>query len=702
MVESYSCKEGLMCYQNRFHDCYVSFEDNILKIGNERIERTWLLTGKLPQVSTLKNKKTGKQWLAEETRGQLEVCPERKAGFFRQGITVGEMKLLDITAKCDNDLGIAEEFLQIELHLSFGERRVDWVHRIYPQTAAMKSFFRAGYAQIRISEEYPEEWIQDYCDYLPLDTEHSSWKSVALTDVTDDNDNLVIETRGILTHREARRFCGNLLFIKEKGSADGVLLLKEGPSVVGYLTQTKEDFAANGMDLLTVGWGFDAQDLQPGEMLESYGSIIILWDGNEEDALKALHQYNRAVRKFKPGRDALIMSNTWGDGNADGRISESFLMKELRAARELGIHYFQIDDGWQNGTTANSVNAAKQGSAVWGSGFYQADADFWAVNKQRLPNGLAPLVEYAEKNGIRLGLWFSPDAQNDYENWEKDAQTILGLYQKYGITAFKMDGLTFHNKRGEENFGRLMRSVVEGSNGEVFFNLDTTASVRNGYFGRVQYGCLFLENRFTKPFGKWPNYWPHHTLRNLWMLSRYLPAERLQIEFLNVSKNIDAYKNDPLSPSVWGQELVFAISMFACPLAWMEVSALDEHAKQTLRDAIAKYRIVQPDILGAHVLPIGDEPDGYSWTGFQSVKEDGSGYLMVLRERSEKDSYRCRLWGIRDCEVRLEPILGSGQQKNVTVDFDGYTDFFLDKPFSYALYRYSPENKSMCMNREPQ
>lgn len=674
-----------MEFQKQYLDCYVQYENKILTIGNSCMERTWSLEGRRPQVLTLRNKKTGKQWLAAQPRGQWEAWHTEKDAFFKQGITVGDMQVLGIDARQDNDLGITEEHLRVTVHLTFGDRKVNWVHLIYPELPVMRSFLQVSFAQ-PVYEKRPEEWFDDYVDYLPLDTMHCGWKSVALTDVTDDNNNLVVETKGILTRRETRHFRGNLLFAKEENAPDGVLLVKEGPSCVAYLTEIKADFAAKGMDLHTVGWGFEPELLREGETLETYGAAVILWDGEEQDALDAMHRYNRAVRKFDRQRDALIMSNTWGDGNADGRISEEFLMNELRCADELGVTYFQIDDGWEKGITMNSVNATSD--TTWGEGYYKANPEFWAVNPQRLPNGLKPIEDYAKEHGIALGLWFSPDAENDYENWQRDAEVLLDLHRKHGVTAFKMDGLIFRNKRGEENFGRLMRYVVEGSGGKVFFNLDTTASIRNGYFGRVQYGSLFLENRFTKPFGRWPNYWPHHTLRNLWMLSRYMPTERLQIEFLNVKNNVAAYEGDPLAPVNWGQELVFAISMFASPLAWMEMTVLDGQSRAALKQAISAYSPVQADILGGHVLPIGEEPRGFGWTGMQSVGEKG-GFLLLIRQYGGEDTHSVKLWKERGCCLKLERICGSGTQQFADVDEIGCAEFTLEEPFSYVLYRYT-------------
>ena len=86
--------------------------------------------------------------------------------------------------------------------------------------------------------------------------------------------------------------------------------------------------------------------------------------------------------------------------------------------------------------------------------------------------------------------------------------------------------------------------MLESGN-EVVFNLDATAGRRAGYHMLNRYGNIFLENRYTD----WGNYYPYHTLRNLWMLSKYVPAEILQIEFLNKWRNPDKYPTgDPFAP----------------------------------------------------------------------------------------------------------------------------------------------------------
>ena len=128
------------------------------------------------------------------------------------------------------------------------------------------------------------------------------------------------------------------------------------------------------------------------------------------------------------------------------------------------------------------------------------------------------------------------------------------LYREYGIKVFKIDGLTIPSKEAETNLHRLFNKVLEETDEEVIFNLDATASRRGGYHMFNEYGNIFLENRYTD----WQNYYPYWTLRNLWMLSKYVPAEKLQIEFLNKWRNTDKYKGEVFAPENYSFEYLFA------------------------------------------------------------------------------------------------------------------------------------------------
>ena len=293
-------------------------------------------------------------------------------------------------------------------------------------------------------------------------------------------------------------------------------------------------------------------------------------------------------------------------------------------------------------------------------------------------------MERARELGLEVGLWFNPSIQDNFADWEKDAAAIIGLWREYGIRIFKIDGLQIPCKKAEENLRRLFDRVKEESAGAVIFNLDATAGRRAGYQYFTEYGNVFLENRYTD----WGNYYPYQTLRNLWMLSAYVPAQRLQIEFLNPWRNADKYpEGDILAPSNYPFDFLAAITFAAQPLAWMEASNLPEEAfaaSSLLRD----YRSIMARLHSGTILPIGDEPSGHSWTGFQSIINDKEGYLLVYRENNPSRKGIIQTHFPAGSRVVLSPVIGNGKKSKVKADDDGRITINLKEKNSFAIYIY--------------
>lgn len=245
-------------------------------------------------------------------------------------------------------------------------------------------------------------------------------------------------------------------------------------------------------------------------------------------------------------RHVLLLSNTWGDRNRDARVCETFVLQEIDRAAALGLDTVQIDDGWQKGTT---VNSARPLGGVW-EGYYAADADFWTPHPERFPRGLYPVAEHAAARGVALGLWFSPDSSGEFANWRRDAETLLRLWRTYGVAVFKLDGVKLRTPAARAKYLSLLEMVTAQSGRRVMLQQDITAEQRMGYLAAREYGTLFVENRYTD-FG---NYYPHRTLRNLWMLARYVPAQRMLFELLNPARNTERYRGrPPCARTVYGR-----------------------------------------------------------------------------------------------------------------------------------------------------
>ena len=191
-----------------------------------------------------------------------------------------------------------------------------------------------------------------------------------------------------------------------------------------------------------------------------------------------------------------------------------------------------------------------------------------------------------------------------------------------------------------------------------------------------------MENRYTD----WQNYYPYWTLRNLWQLSKYVPAEKLQIEFLNKWRNEEKYANDPFGPANYSFEYLFAITMAGQPLAWMEGTNLPQEAL-LLREQVEKYRGFQHDFHQGIILPVGDMPDGRSWTGFQSIREH-QGYFIFFREYHPLQSYHVKTWLAPGTEIECVPLLGHGKAIKTIVDEKGTIEVFLPSMNDYVVYKY--------------
>ena len=455
---------------------------------------------------------------------------------------------------------------------------------------------------------------------------HSLLTQVVLLDNTDQHNELVFENEWLLHPNEAPlALRGNLFTVTQPAVGDGVIILKTLALPHARPVESPADLRVSRAA------DFDGFDLRvvTSDPDETAATLHVLpFSGGALGLARALQNFQRAQRPQTPGHASpRAISNTWGDRNRDARICEEFVAREIAAAVRLGLDAVQLDDGWQKGATSNSVNARAQGG-VW-EGYWDADPDFWTPHPRRFPNGLEPLVELAASRGLALGLWFSPDSSDGFANWRRDADAILALHLRHRVCHFKLDGVKINSAAARHNFDSLLSVLAARSAGAIVIDLDITAQIRPGYFGAIPAGVLFVENRYTD----WRSYWPHHALRNLWKLSRWLDPRRLRFEALNPLRNAEKYPADPLSPSSYAPDALLATVLASNPLIWCEVSCLPEPVATAWTELLSVWRNYRDEFFAGAILPIGDAPDGASWTGFLSLSPDERiAHLLIYRE----------------------------------------------------------------------
>jgi hypothetical protein len=658
---------------------YSRLEKDTLVIGNGLVERkfTWN-KGNLITYS-LTNKSNKHTWLNQSKSPDFSVSgsqvPARNSSF-----TYTEVA----------ESSIRTGYLEATVSFTVGTLEVKRVFRIYKdcpviacdtylrgkmnQTSDRSATSQGDQKNIEFAADMQSRPVSGILDQLKPGGFHWQTRVVEFYDITDWNNNLVFETNIIPYRKNSYR--GNLLFAQDMEADAGFFLLKEAPSSTTQLAYPGNDFTTEFGHFMVTGPGLTPKDIKEDEWRKAYSVLTGVYNGGELNRLTALRSYQKNMRKLLPGRDEMVMMNTWGDRSQDSRVNEQFSLLEVERAAQLGITHFQIDDGWQQGKSPNSAVTKGSFENIWNNPGY------WTPHPVKYPNGLGPVVEKGKKLGVEICLWFNPSVQNNYADWEKDAQALIKLYQSYGIRTFKIDGLAIPTKQAEINLRKLFDRVLDVSNNNVVFNLDATAGRRSGYHSFNEYGNIFLENRYTD----WQNYYPYWTLRNLWLLSKYVPAEKLQIEFLNKWRNADKYGKDVFAPAHYSFEYLFAVTMAAQPLAWFEGTGLPAEALD-LAKVIKAYKNIQHDFHKGTILPIGDEPSGRSWTGFQSIHK-GYGYLLVFRERNPQQHARIKTWLPENTKLICTKILGSGLNINQVTGPGGTLKLQLEKENDYVLYKY--------------
>ena len=456
---------------------------------------------------------------------------------------------------------------------------------------------------------------------------------------TDIHENLVEEH---LCRGDETAFCGNLLYCEDDTGA-GIVMLQEAPPSTERREREEYDFRlAETGDIHSICWGILPEELMAncGKELVSYRNMVGIYL-NETERERVLKDYLRCrFDNCMPQRKVVV--NAWGCGNFGERLSPAFLEAEIRAAADCGGEVYQVDDQWQSGGSLGQFTLKN---------LYVPLSEFWQVNEEKVgQGGFDRLKRLADECGIGLALWLAPSTSIYYRDRREFSDLVLDFHRKYGFDLFKVDNAGFPTFEAEYNFEKMLADVRDESQGKVFFNLDITAGLRGGFFRLLEYGSLFVENRYAMhPWGV--GYHPERTLRNIWRLARYVRLQNLQMEVASfLDAKPEAYgERKELFPCVYPWSYWAAVTLFTNPLLWFAPSSVPEEKRGEIRQVMELHKQYRDLIFSGEIFPLGEEPSGHALTGFVSRDEKGEALaVLLLREYEAADdtlalegSFRC-------------------------------------------------------------
>ena len=607
----------------QFQDCFMEADESRLILGNSRIRRTLDLTAGMPKTVSLRDAAGTDYASADKAEEDLSFMGLNGCGC--DGI---RWEVESVSAEALEDPVFDAPQMRVALVMREPVQdivltRFFAVYPGFPVMAVWNTLRSAVMPQVYWSHRALERdwnWTDDmresHVDSIRLTSAFTEFESVKFRARTDLHDDLVFHLKP-----ENGFADGNLLFAS---SADGncVFYLQEAPPSEERRDMEKHDFRIADGTVYSCCWGVHPSEITPDKTYQSVRNVIAVCRTEERTAV--LREYLR-LRFPLELLHCSVTVNPWGCGQFPKLVSESFLKEELRAAAECGATHYQIDDSWQEGGSLGEMIVKNR----------HMEPAFWDVSQERLNGTFAPLIECAKEVGIEPSLWVAPSSNAEYRDWRAFLAVLMRLHRTYGFNIFKIDGVRIRSYESEENLENLLKEARKQSNGKIFFNLDTTSGQRPGYFRMLEYGNIFLQNRYVCHM--WGcGYHPEKTLRSLWKLSHYMRSQMLQIEIPYIGDiNPEFYADKPFgSPDAYPWRYWMAVAMFANPLLWFTPSRIRPEERAELRSMMELHRRYRDEIFSGDIVPVGSEPDGKSITGFHAT----SGFLILYRERNAPES----------------------------------------------------------------
>jgi alpha-galactosidase len=463
-----------------------------------------------------------------------------------------------------------------------------------------------------------------------------------------------------------------------------------------------------------------------GQTLNKNLSFTTIWfeaaaiQGNE-DQLAAT--YREFVLKYMTenleSRKPYIFYNTWNFQERNRNwykkpyladMNEERMLKEIETAHQMGIDVFVIDAGW-----------------------FEKTGD-WAPSKIRFPDQLKTIKERLTKYGMKLGLWFDPNAaavsskilaknrdcvktlngkeDQPHKIWETEesyrmclvskyrddfANELIRCAKEYGVTYFKWDAIGqygcndprhFHgneNNTAEERaecfafeVGRSMAYVVDklcAAIPEAIVDFDITEGNRSVGLGFLAAGKYFLINNGPYYF----NYdIPFDRVNGQWNIFFFPGPARTWI------------CRTPLTYDKWFPSVLFlthylpddpyenqSIALGSLILGqngiWGDLPAISKEGIAFFGKTLTEYKQIRDDITEATLIrdgAVGGSPEVYE----KINPATGKGAVVVFSSHGGSYSYI----------TKATPSQNSWQTDGVNMSFDNEGHAVIHTQFSKA------------------
>ena len=272
-----------------------------------------------------------------------------------------------------------------------------------------------------------------------------------------------------------------------------------------------------------------------------------------------------------------ILLNSWEA--AYFNISEQKLLKLAKAAKNVGIELFVMDDGWFGERNDDTSSLGD-----------------WIPNKKKLPNGIKGISEKIEAFGMKFGLWVEPEM----------VSVKSELYRKHPEWAMEIPGKQ-HSEGRNQRVLDLSKKVVQ--------DYIIQAMIKVFSSGKVSYVKWDFNRNFTDVFSQGTaaakqGETAHKYVTGLYRIMKELTEKFPDILFEGCASGGNRFDLGMLCyfPQIWGSDDTDAISRveiqngysYGYPLSTIgaHVSAVPNHQTLRVTPITTRFNVASFGLLG--------------------------------------------------------------------------------------------------------
>lgn len=266
-----------------------------------------------------------------------------------------------------------------------------------------------------------------------------------------------------------------------------------------YSGQHMMEVESNFLNFLRVTCGINDFNfkwtLKPNEEFITPQAVLVYSSNGLNGMSQAFHDLYRTylINPSRVYQTRPIVINNWEATYFDFNYDKLFKLADK--ASEIGVDTFVLDDGWFGHRNDDTSSLGD-----------------WFIFKDKLPQGLTPIIDYVNKKNMKFGLWFEPEMISEdsilYKNHPDWVLVKTGIEPSRARNQLVLD---FSNKKVVDYIYNEIKQILENNHIEYvkwdhnrsltdFYSNSLEPSRMGELYHRYVLGYYDLAKRLTESF----------------------------------------------------------------------------------------------------------------------------------------------------------------------------------------------------------